>query len=121
MVDLEATLRSALIGRYAIEGEVGRGGTSVVFRAHDLKHHRTVAIKVLRAEFADEVSEERFHREIEVVAGLAHPHILPLYDSGAADGLLYFIMPLVCPRSCRDWPRSCSARRSRPSGRRRRR
>jgi tRNA A-37 threonylcarbamoyl transferase component Bud32/tetratricopeptide (TPR) repeat protein len=101
MVDLEATLRSSLDGRYAIEGEVGRGGMSVVFRARDLKHNRTVAIKVLKPDFAGEISEERFHREIEVVASLAHPHILPLHDSGSADGLLYFTMPLVEGESLR--------------------
>lgn len=74
---------------------------SVVYGAVDLKHDRPVAIKVLRAELAGAISEERFHREIEVVANLAHPHIMPLYDSGAADGLLYFVMPRVEGESLR--------------------
>ena len=74
---------------------------AVVYGAVDLKHDRPVAIKVLRAEFAGAISEERFHREIEVVAGLAHPHIMPLHDSGSADGILYFVMPRVEGESLR--------------------
>ncbi len=102
MVDVEATLRSSLDGRYDIEGEVGRGGMSVVYRARDLKHNRTVAIKVLKPELSAAVSADRFHREIEVVAGLTHPHILPLYDSGEADGLLFYVMPYVDGESLRE-------------------
>ena len=95
MVDLEATLRASLEGRYAIEGEVGHGGMSVVYRARDLKHNRVVAIKVLRPELSEQIAADRFNREIEVVAGLTHPHILPLHDSGDADGLLYYVMPFI--------------------------
>jgi tetratricopeptide (TPR) repeat protein/predicted Ser/Thr protein kinase len=101
MVDLEATLRSALDRRYSIAQELGRGGMSVVYLAHDRKHNRDVAIKVLRPELSAAVSAERFHREIEVVAGLTHPHILPLHDSGEADGLLYFVMPYIEGESLR--------------------
>jgi tetratricopeptide (TPR) repeat protein len=101
MVDLEATLRSALDGRYTIEHELGRGGMSVVFRAHDCRHNRPVAIKVLKPELSAALSAERFHREIEVVAGLTHPHILPLHDSGEVDGLLYFVMPYIEGESLR--------------------
>ena len=95
MVDLEATLRSALDGRYAIEGEVGRGGMSVVFRARDLKHNRTVAIKVLKPELSEQVGADRFHREVEFAANLNNPHILPLFDSGEAAGQLYYVMPCI--------------------------
>ncbi|MCL7979388.1 MAG: serine/threonine protein kinase [marine benthic group bacterium] len=95
MIDLEGTLRSSIAGRYHVEGEIGHGGMSVVFRAHDLKHNRTVAVKVLRPELSQQIGAERFQREIEFEAGLAHPHILPLHDSGDADGLLYFVMPFV--------------------------
>lgn len=95
MVDLEATLRSSLDGRYDIEHEIGRGGMSVVFRAHDVKHNRTVAVKAIRPELSRQIGAERFQREIEVVAGLTHPHILPLHDSGEASGLLYYVMPYI--------------------------
>jgi tetratricopeptide (TPR) repeat protein len=74
---------------------------SVVFSARDLKHDRPVAIKVLRAELTGAIGEDRFHREIEVAANLAHPHIMPLHDSGSADGMLYFVMPLVEGESLR--------------------
>jgi tetratricopeptide (TPR) repeat protein len=102
MVDLEATLRSALDGRYAIEGEVGRGGTSVVFRARDLKHDRTVAVKVLKPDLSAAVSADRFHREVAIAASLTHPHILPLFDSGEADGHLFYVMPLMKGETLRD-------------------
>ena len=88
-------LNDALAGRYSVESEIGRGGMATVFLAEDLKHHRKVAIKVLKPEIATEVATERFLREIEIVAGLTHPHILPLYDSGEADGLLYCVMPYI--------------------------
>ena len=101
MVDLEATLRASLDRQYAIEGEVGRGGMSVVYRARDLKHNRTVAIKVLRPELSEQIATDRFQREIEVVAGLTHPHILPLHDSGEVDGLLYYVMPFIEGESLR--------------------
>ena len=95
-------LSTALAGRYTVERELGRGGMSNVYLADDLKHRRKVAIKVLRPEVGILLGQERFSREIRVAAGLTHPHILPLYDSGAAghpgggeDDLLWFSMPYV--------------------------
>jgi serine/threonine-protein kinase len=79
---------SALADRYRIERELGQGGMATVYLAQDLKHQRQVAIKVLRPELAAALGAERFLREIETTAGLRHPHILPLYDSGDADGFL---------------------------------
>src|SRR2546421_4429997 len=75
---------------------------ATVFRAEDRKHHRAVAIKVLRADLAAVLGPDRFLREIEIAARLQHPHILPLYDSGSAAGLLYYVMPLVEGESLRD-------------------
>ncbi len=102
MSDLLETLRDALAGRYAVERELGRGGMATVFLAEDLKHRRPVAIKVLHPELAAAVGAERFLREIEIAARLQHPHILPLYDSGAAGSLLYYVMPYVEGESLRD-------------------
>jgi tetratricopeptide (TPR) repeat protein len=102
MPDLLERLSSALGDRYAIEREVGRGGMAVVFLATDQKHGRKVAIKVLHPELSATVGADRFLREIEIVAGLNHPHILALHDSGEADGLLYFVMPYVEGESLRD-------------------
>jgi serine/threonine protein kinase/Tfp pilus assembly protein PilF len=95
MPDLLERLKSALADRYAVESEIGRGGMATVFLAEDLKHHRKVAIKVLHPDIGSDVATERFFREIEIVAGLTHPHILPLHDSGQADGLLYCVMPYI--------------------------
>ena len=95
MIDLLERLKSALADRYAVESEIGRGGMATVFLAEDLKHHRKVAIKVLHPDIGSDVATERFFREIEIVAGLTHPHILPLHDSGQADGLLYCVMPYI--------------------------
>jgi eukaryotic-like serine/threonine-protein kinase len=95
-------LRQALATRYGIERELGRGGMATVYLARDLKHQRAVAVKVLDPELASVLGPERFLREIEVAAGLDHPHILPLYDSGEADGLLYYVMPYVEGGSLRD-------------------
>src|SRR5215203_3779472 len=92
-------LRAALADRYRIDRELGQGGMATVHLAEDLKHHRRVAIKVLRPELAASLGAERFLREIEIAAGLAHPHILPLFDSGAVPGeggapaQLYYVMP----------------------------
>jgi TolB-like protein len=97
-----AALGSALGDRYRIDREIGRGGMAVVYLAHDVKHRRDVAIKVLRSEVAHAVGTERFLSEIETVAGLSHPHILPLHDSGAAGGFLYYTMPFVEGESLRD-------------------
>jgi serine/threonine-protein kinase len=102
MPDVLERLESALSDRYAIERELGRGGMAAVFLAEDLKHHRQVAVKVLHPDLAATVGAERFLREIEIVAGLNHPHILALHDSGEADGLLYFVMPYVEGESLRD-------------------
>jgi serine/threonine-protein kinase len=92
-------LRNALAGRYDVGRELGAGGMAVVYLARDLKHDREVAIKVLRPDVAASVGPERFLREIQVAAKLSHPHILPLYDSGEADGFLYYVMPYVVGES----------------------
>jgi len=101
VADLLERLSSALGDRYAIQSEIGRGGMAVVFLAEDLKHHRNVALKVLHPELTATLGAERFLKEIEIVAGLQHPHILPLYDSGEADGLLYYVMPFAEGESLR--------------------
>ncbi len=102
MMDVIGRLNSALEGRYRIEREVGAGGTASVYLAHDLKHHRRVAIKVLQPHLAAMVGAERFLAEVETTANLQHPHILPLFDSGEADGLLFYVMPFVEGESVRD-------------------
>src|SRR3989442_7270808 len=102
VADLLETLRDALIEHYAVQRELGRGGMATVFLAEDRKHHRSVAIKVLHAELTAELGAERFLREIEIAARLQHPHILPCYDSGAAVGFLYYVMPYVEGESLRD-------------------
>ena len=94
-------LRSALAGRYAVEWEVGRGGMSRVYAARDLRHGRRVAIKVLRPDLASILGADRFLREIEIAARLQHPHILPLFDSGEVDGLLFYVMPFVTGETLR--------------------
>ena len=101
MTDPEARLRQALADRYRIERELGRGGMATVYLADDLRHHRQVAIKVLRPEVAATLGAERFLREIRFAAQLQHPHILPLYDSGEADGFLYYVMPFMKGESLR--------------------
>src|SRR5947208_5596042 len=90
-----AHLSSALADRYRIERELGAGGMATVYLAHDVRHDRKVAIKVLKPELAAVLGAERFVVEIKTTAALQHPHILPLFDSGAADGLLFYVMPLV--------------------------
>jgi serine/threonine-protein kinase len=95
-------LRAALAGRYRVERELGEGGMATVYLAHDLKHDRQVALKVLKPELAAALGAQRFLKEIQVTANLQHPHILPLYDSGSADGALYYVMPLVRGESLRD-------------------
>src|SRR5437867_10154880 len=102
MTDLLVRLKAALVERYAIERELGQGGMAVVFLARDLKHRRPVAIKVLRPELAMALGAERFLGEIETVGAFAHPHILPLYDSGEAAGFLYYVMPYVEGESLRE-------------------
>ncbi len=95
-------LKTALAERYAIQEELGAGGMATVYLAEDLKHHRKVAVKVLRPELAATLGPERFLREIEIAANLQHPHILPLYDSGQADAFLYYVMPYVKGESLRE-------------------
>ncbi|HUR95017.1 MAG TPA: protein kinase [Gemmatimonadales bacterium] len=102
MTELLDRLRAALGDRYAIERQIGEGGMATVYRAKDLKHERTVAIKVLRQELSASLGADRFLREIRVAANLQHPNILGLYDSGEADGLLYYVMPFVEGESLRD-------------------
>src|SRR5437762_2322360 len=95
MADVFPPLQPALADRYLIKRELGRGGMATVYLAQDLKHHRQVAIKVLKPELAAALGPERFLREIEIAAGLTHPHVLPLHDSGEAAGFLYYVMPFV--------------------------
>jgi len=93
--DLQARLADALGGRYTLERELGRGGMSIVYLARDHQNERLVALKVLRPDLAHSLGPERFLREIKVAAGLTHPHILPLFDSGVAAGMLFYTMPYV--------------------------
>jgi serine/threonine-protein kinase len=99
---LQERLAGSLDGRYTIERELGQGGMAVVFLARDVRHDRNVALKVLRPEISAEIGAERFLREIKMAAGLTHPHILPVYDSGAADGLLFYVMPNMEGNSLRE-------------------
>jgi tetratricopeptide (TPR) repeat protein len=102
MVEGLERLRAALADRYAVQRELGRGGMATVYLAEDLKHHRYVALKVLKPEIGQVLGPERFLREIEISARLAHPHILPLLDSGEAAGALFYTMPYVEGESLRD-------------------
>jgi len=94
-------LQRVLADRYRIDRVVGRGGMATVYLAADQRHHRNVAIKVVRPDLAAVLGAERFLHEIRVTANLTHPHILPLHDSGVADGLLYYVMPFVTGESLR--------------------
>jgi len=94
-------LQAALADRYTLEEELGSGGMGIVYVAHDIRHDRKVALKVIRPEIAASIGSERFLREIRIEAGLNHPHILAVYDSGEADGLLYCVMPFVQGESLR--------------------
>ena len=100
--DPVARLSAALADRYTIQRELGQGGMATVYLAHDLKHDRQVAVKVLRPELAAVIGAERFVVEIKTTANLQHPHILPLYDSGEADGMVFYVMPFVEGESLRD-------------------
>jgi serine/threonine-protein kinase len=95
LADVIDRLTAALAGRYRVERELGAGGMATVYLAHDVRHDRKVAVKVLRQDLAASLGAERFHREIRIAAALQHPHILPLYDSGDAGGLLFYVMPYV--------------------------
>lgn len=88
-------LTVTLSDRYTIERELGQGGMATVYLARDLKHDRKVAIKVLKPELGAVLGAERFLSEIKVTANLQHPNLLPLFDSGTADGLLYYVMPYI--------------------------
>ncbi len=100
--DALRTLNAALAGRYFLERELGRGGMATVYLANDLRHEREVAIKVLLPELAASIGADRFEREIRLAAKLQHPHILGLFDSGVADGLMFYVMPFVKGESLRD-------------------
>ena len=102
MSDPAIRLNAALEGRYAIERELGEGGMATVYLADDLKHERKVALKVLKPELAAVVGAERFLAEIKTTANLTHPHILPLHDSGEADGFLFYVMPHIEGESLRE-------------------
>jgi hypothetical protein len=93
MSDAAARLNAALADRYRIERELGHGGMATVYLAEDLKHNRKVAIKVLKPELAAVLGADRFVQEIKTTAALQHPNILPLFDSGSANGFLFYVMP----------------------------
>ena len=95
-------LTGALADRYRIERQLGMGGMATVYLAHDIKHDRKVAVKVLKPELAAVLGAERFVVEIKTTASLSHPHILPLFDSGTADGFLFYVMPYVEGETLRD-------------------
>ena len=102
MAESLAHLSAALADRYRLEREVGQGGMATVYLAHDVRHDRKVALKVLRPELSAILGAERFLAEIKTTANLQHPHILPLFDSGEADGLVFYVMPYVEGESLRD-------------------
>jgi len=95
-------VRSSLTNAYSIDRELGRGGMATVYLAQDVKHDRVVALKVLHPELAASLGPDRFLREIKLAARLNHPHILPLFDSGDAEGFLYYVMPYVEGESLRE-------------------
>src|SRR4029078_9511462 len=95
-------LRKSLTNAYTIDRELGRGGMATVYLAQDCKHDRVVALKVLHPDLAASLGPDRFLREIKLAARLNHPHILPLFDSGAADAFLYYVMPYVEGESLRE-------------------
>ena len=99
--DIPAELSDALASRYSLKSTLGRGGMATVYLADDRKHHRVVALKVLRPELAASLGADRFLKEIEIVARLTHPHILALHDSGEAGGFVYYVMPYITGGSLR--------------------
>src|SRR5215211_6905935 len=101
MTLLVEQLTTALAGRYTIDREIGHGGMATVYLARDLRHDRRVALKVLLPELAAVIGLDRFLTEIRVTAHLQHPHLLPLFDSGEVNGLLYYVMPFVAGESLR--------------------
>src|SRR5215475_4961270 len=94
-------LSTALADRYHVEGEIGEGGMATVYLARDLRHDRRVAIKVLKPELGAVLGVERFLSEIKVTANLQHPNLLPLFDSGEVNGLLFYVMPFIDGESLR--------------------
>ena len=101
MRDVPAGLADALSSRYRIQRELGAGGMATVYLARDLKHDRDVAIKVLRDDVAAAVGVDRFLSEIKTTGHLKHPHILPLFDSGSADAVPFYVMPFIDGESLR--------------------
>jgi serine/threonine-protein kinase len=102
MSDPIIRLNTALEGKYRVESELGEGGMARVYLARDMKHDREVALKVLKSELGEVLGTERFRREIDIAAKMSHPHILPVFDSGEAQGLFYLVMPFVRGESLRD-------------------
>ena len=102
MSDSITTLNAALVGRYRIEREVGEGGMATVYLAEEVRHHRAVALKVLHPDLVSALGATRFEREIGIAANLRHPNILPLLDSGSADGFLFYAMPFIEDGSLRE-------------------
>src|SRR5438874_9897097 len=102
MSDALERLGAALAEHYTIEREIGAGGMATVYLAQDLKHDRKVALKVLKPELAAVLGADRFVVEIKTTASLQHPHILPLFDSGDADGQLYYVMPYIQGETIRE-------------------
>ena len=95
-------LESALDGKYRIERKLGEGGMASVYLAEDIKHKRKIALKILKPELAAVIGAERFLSEIRTTANLQHPHILALFDSGSADGFLYYVMPFIDGETIRE-------------------
>src|SRR5512138_1506029 len=102
MPELLGRLQSALADRYRLDREAGAGGMATVYLAEDLRHDRRVALKVLRPELAAVIGPQRFLSEIKTTANLQHAHILSLFDSGEADGTVFYVMPFVDGESLRD-------------------
>jgi len=102
MSPIPERLIAALADRYRLERELGAGGMATVYLAEDLKHKRKVAVKVLKPELAAVLGGERFVVEIMTTASMSHPHILPLFDSGSADGFLFYVMPFIDGETLRD-------------------
>src|SRR6185436_879950 len=100
-MDALAQLNTGLAGRYTIDREIGRGGMATVYLARDIRHNRSVALKLLNPELGAVLGVERFLAEIQVTANLQHPNLLPLFDSGEVDGLLFYVMPYVTGESLR--------------------
>ncbi len=94
-------IRLALADRFTVLREIGRGAAATVYLARDLRHDRDVALKVLRSDIAHAVGRERFEQEIRIEANLQHPGVLPLYESGSADGILYYVMPYMAEETLR--------------------